>query len=79
MARLLACQISMNMPHLSHTVYPDISGIRYSTGNCTLARSDVDMQRFYLVDDWLSTAPRERQRRRESNVDGHTITSESRG
>eukprot|EP00913_Durusdinium_trenchii_P019931 g18735.t1 len=25
------------------------------------ARSDVDMQRLYLVDDWLSTAPQERQ------------------
>lgn len=27
--------------------------------------SDVDMQRLYLVDDWLSTAPRERQWRPE--------------
>lgn len=26
-----------------------------------LLRSDVDLQRLYLVDDWLSTAPRERQ------------------
>ena len=26
-----------------------------------ILRSDVDLQRLYLVDDWLSTAPRDRQ------------------